>query len=86
MEFNRNEVSTRVIALVSETLAIHADQLTEQTSLGGDLNASSMDVVALAIALDDEFRIEIDLSELPAGDATVKDVVDYVCSRIANSL
>lgn len=66
----------KVKALVAEQLGVDAADITIETSFD-DLNADSLDVVELIMALEEEFDIEI-----PDEDAekikTVGDAVDYI--------
>ena len=64
-------------AIVSEQLEIDAESITADTRLNEDLNADSLDVVEILMALEDEFGVEIPDEETekmkPIGD-----VVDYI--------
>lgn len=66
----------KVKTLVAEQLGVDAADITIETSFD-DLNADSLDVVELIMALEEEFDIEI-----PDEDAekikTVGDAVDYI--------
>ena len=72
-------LSDRIHEMLSEHLNVEAADLTETTSFD-DLNADSLDVVEMIMALEEEFNIEI-----PDDDAekirTVGDVIDYVKER-----
>jgi acyl carrier protein len=69
-------VFEKVKSLVAEQLGVDAADITPETSFD-DLNADSLDVVELIMALEEEFDIEI-----PDEDAekikTVGDAVDYI--------
>lgn len=66
----------KVKAIVSEQLGVDAEEITLETTFD-DLNADSLDVVELIMALEEEFDIEI-----PDEDAeklkTVGDAVEYI--------
>lgn len=79
----RNEVLERVIEAIADALTVQRGLLSESTLLQADLKADSMSVVSVAMSLDDEFDIEIDLRELPNADFTVGWVADYVYERLA---
>ena len=77
------EIQNKVIAIVSERIGTPADKITCDTTLQGDLNYDSLDVVETIMEIEDEFDIEI-----PDGDVnenlawTVGMVVDYVNKRL----
>lgn len=66
----------KVKSIVAEQLGVDAGEIALETSFD-DLNADSLDVVELIMALEEEFDIEI-----PDEDAekikTVGDAVDYI--------
>lgn len=66
-----------VRAVIVEQLGVNADEVKENSNFIDDLNADSLDVVEMIMALEEKFSIEI-----PDQDAesikTVKDVVDYI--------
>ena len=67
----------KVKALIEEKLNADGVEITESTSFKDDLNADSLDLFELVMALEDEFGIEIpseDLEKL----VTVGDVLEYL--------
>lgn len=78
----RNEVFCGVCRAIAETLSIPEEQLYEGTLVIADLKADSMDIVTVAMCLDDLFGVELDLSELPAGDFTVGWIADYISGKL----
>ncbi|MDR2153023.1 MAG: acyl carrier protein [Helicobacteraceae bacterium] len=66
-----------VKAIVVEQLNVHEDEVKEGSRFVEDLNADSLDVVELVMALEEKFDVEI-----PDEDAekikTVGDVVKYI--------
>ncbi|MBX9607016.1 MAG: acyl carrier protein [Gammaproteobacteria bacterium] len=82
MKNTSNTVHSRVLRLVAEVLALSAEKVTQEALLNADLGATSMDLVSIAIAIDDEFDVEIDLAALPKGDVTVAQVVDHVADLV----
>ena len=69
-------------ALIAEQFNVDVDSITMETSFEDDLNADSVDIVDLSMALEEEFGIE-ELSEDEAsGITTVGDLVRLLQSRI----
>ena len=67
----------KLAALIAEQFNVDADSITMDTSFTDDLNADSVDIVDLSMALEEEFGTEIpseDLEKL----ATVGDVMEYL--------
>ena len=75
-------VFERVKALVTEHLGVDDEAVTPSTSFVEDLNADSLDLVELIMALEEEFSNPNIQVEIPDEDAkriiTVKDAVDYI--------
>ncbi|MGN1197724.1 MAG: acyl carrier protein [Acetatifactor sp.] len=67
----------KVKSLIEEKLNADGVEITDETSFKEDLNADSLDLFELVMALEDEFGIEIpseDLEKL----VTVGDVMKYL--------
>lgn len=74
---NRQEILSKVIEIVNDTLDIDEDvELTEGTDLK-DLGADSFDLLELVTALEDEFETTMD-DEAVEKIATVGQVVDAI--------
>ncbi len=70
----------KVIAVIEEKLNADGVEITEATSFKEDLEADSLDLFEMVMALEDEFGIEIpseDLEQL----TTVGDVLAYLKSE-----
>jgi acyl carrier protein len=55
----KDSVETQLRALVVENLAVDAERVTTGASFTDDLEADSLDVVELVMAIEEEFDIEI---------------------------
>jgi acyl carrier protein len=77
----REELLTKVKAIVADKLSIGEEQITEEASFIDDLGADSLDTVELVMALEDEFDLDI-----PDEDAekltTVGKAIDYVLNNV----
>ena len=74
-------LSDQIKAILSSQLSVEQDDLADDTSFD-DLNADSLDVVEIIMALEEEFDIEI-----PDEDAekirTVGEVTEYIKERVS---
>lgn len=77
---DRKTVMSKVTKIVSEKLGVDEKQIAETSRLVDDLNADSLDLVDLVMAVEEEFGVKIADSDLEK-ISTVKDVVDYILSR-----
>lgn len=73
------QVFDKVKSIVAEQLGVEADDIKMETSFD-DLNADSLDVVELIMALEEEFDIEIPDEEAEK-IKNVGDAVDYIKSK-----
>ncbi len=74
------EIFDRVKKIVAEQLEVEPGDVTPQANFANDLNADSLDVVELVMALEEEFDIEIP-DEAAENIATVQAAVDYISSK-----
>ncbi len=72
----------KLCALIAEQFNVDADSITMETSFEDDLNADSVDIVDLSMALEEEFGIEELGEDEASGIATVGDLVRLLQSRI----
>ncbi|MCF6462678.1 acyl carrier protein [Clostridium sp. Cult1] len=70
-------VYEKIKKMISEQFHIDEDDITMETSFREDLNADSLDLVELIMALEDEFELEVDDDVVEEID-TVGDAVDYI--------
>lgn len=74
------DIFETVKSVVAEQLGIDESEITMESSFNDELEADSLDVVELMMALEDEFKVEI--SDEDAGKiSTVGDVVEYIKER-----
>ena len=72
----------KIKALLAEELGVNADEITAETSFMDDLHADSLDLFELAMALEEEFSVEIpseDLTQI----TTVGDAMNYLTEHQA---
>ena len=75
------DIERQVRAVVAARLGADEARIARHTSLAYDLGADSLDVVALILAIEDEFQIDV-----PDEDAeqisTVKQLIEYVAFAV----
>lgn len=77
-----DDIFEKVKELTVEELGVSADMITPETSFADDLEADSLDLMQLIMAIEGEF----DLDEISDEDAenivTVNDAVTYIYDRL----
>ncbi len=69
-------------ALIADQFNVDADSITMETSFADDLNADSVDIVDLSMALEEEFGID-ELTEEEVGTiSTVGDLVRFLQNKV----
>jgi acyl carrier protein len=76
----KEEIMSKVKAVVAEKLNVGEDQVTEEAKFVEDLGADSLDQVELIMALEDEFELKIPEEEAEKL-TTVGSAVDYVLKK-----
>ena len=74
-----NDVFQKIVDTIVDAKGIDAATITHESSFK-DLNVDSLDIAEMAMTLEDEFGITIELEE---GVATVQDLVNLINERIA---
>ena len=69
-----NEIYQKIVDTIVDAKGVDAASITPQSSFK-DLNVDSLDIAEMAMTLEDEFGITIELEE---GVATVQDLVDLI--------
>ena len=75
------KISQKVRELISFSMTIPVESVTETADLDTDLNIGSLDKVHIFILVEDEFHITIQEDEL-IGIETVEDIVELVVRKI----
>ena len=74
-------VFDKVVEILAEQLDADKDAITADTRIAEDLNADSLDVVELLMAIEDEFEVEIPDEDIETMK-TVGDVAEYIQNKI----
>ena len=81
-------ISDRVKKIIVDQLGVEEEEVVLSASFVDDLNADSLDLVELIMALEEEFSDENRKLEIADEDAekilTVKDAVDYVNDQMGS--
>lgn len=70
----------KVIEIIEEQLNVEGMEITENTNIQKDLDADSLDLFELTMALEEAFDMEIPSEEL-TNFTTVGSVVEYLTSK-----
>ena len=79
---NREEILSTLREVAVEVLGVEADAVNEQSSFKDDLDADSLDLVEVVMALEERLDIAIPEEEL-ADIKTVGQAIDVVVSKVA---
>jgi len=77
-----DELFARFRKCAVEVLSVSEDQVTLDARFGDDLDADSLDLVELVMALEEEFHIEVPEEDLE-GIETVRQARDLVKGKLA---
>ncbi|MCI7131662.1 MAG: acyl carrier protein [Lachnospiraceae bacterium] len=66
--------------IIAEQLGIEAEEVQAESNFKDDLNADSLDLFEMIMAMEEEFGVEIPSDDLDA-IATVQDVMDYLKNK-----
>ncbi|MBE7071036.1 MAG: acyl carrier protein [Saccharofermentans sp.] len=72
-----DELFNSIKRMIVDQLGVDEDTITEDSSFVDDLNADSLDMVELVMAMEQEFDIEIP-DDVAEKVVTVKDAVEYI--------
>lgn len=76
-------VLDKIREMVAEQFLLDVESVTAETAFVDDLNADSLDVVELTMALEEEFTLPETPEDALVGIVTVGDLADYVARTIA---
>ena len=76
-------VLDKIREMVAEQFLLDVETVTAETAFVDDLNADSLDVVELTMALEEEFTLPETPEDALVGIVTVGDLADYVARTIA---
>ncbi|MCC6339614.1 MAG: acyl carrier protein [Acidimicrobiia bacterium] len=79
---SREEILATLRDLAAEVLGADPSSITEDARLAEDLDADSLDLVEMVMALEDHYGIEIPEDDLE-GVTTVGQTIDVVVARVA---
>ncbi|MDW5300283.1 MAG: acyl carrier protein [Sedimentibacter sp.] len=77
------DVFERVRDIVADKIGVELDEISMETSFADDLEADSITLFELVMAIEDEFDIEIDDESIEQIN-TVGDIVNYLEETINN--
>ena len=72
----------KLCALIAEQFNVDADTITMETSFADDLNADSVDIVDLSMAMEEDFGIDELGEEEAASITTVGDLVRFLQNKV----
>lgn len=75
-------MDARLRKLISDQLGVEEDRVVPSASFTDDLDADSLDLVELIMALEEEFNVEIP-DEDADKIATVGDAINYLHARVS---
>ena len=72
----------KIKEIIGKHFLVDADSITMETSFADDLNADSVDIVDLSMALEEEFNIDELGEEEASSISTVGDLVRFLQSKL----
>ncbi len=79
---SQDDIFEKVKAIVAEQLSVEAAEVTPEANFLNDLNADSLDVVEMVMALEEAFDVEIP-DEAAEEIKTVQDAVNFIAGKVA---
>ena len=78
-----DEIFDKVRDIVAEQFSMEQEDITMDTLLYDDLNADSVDLVDLAVTLEQEYNLDETDEGVLSAIKTIGDVVDYIVRQLA---
>ncbi len=66
--------------IIAEQLSLDPSEITEESSFKDDLEADSLDLYELVMAIEQEYDLEFPQEDLDSVQ-TVKDIIDYLAAK-----
>lgn len=79
---SKDDIAQKVQDIIAENLGVNRSEVVPAASFINDLNADSLDIVELVMAIEKEFDLEIPDDEAEK-IRTVQDAVDYIVANVA---
>lgn len=79
---SNDEIAQKVQDIIAESLGVKRSEVNPQASFITDLNADSLDIVELVMAIEKQFEIEIPDDEAEK-IRTVQDAIDYIVAHVS---
>jgi acyl carrier protein len=76
-----DEIANKVQDIIAQKLDVNRDEVVPQASFVNDLNADSLDIVELVMAIEKGFDLEIPDDEAEK-IRTVQDATDYIVAHV----
>lgn len=74
-------IEDKVIEIIVSELGLERDEISPEKSFIDDLGLDSLDVMTLAMAIEEDFDIEVPDDDVE-GIKTIQDVFDYLHKRL----
>ena len=79
-----DEIFDKVQDIIAEQFSVEPETVTPGSALEDDLGADSVDLVDLAVTLEQEFNLPETEENVLGTIKTVSDVVDYIAKQLAD--